>query len=88
MSIPQDLVHFEPLAIDAASAATLSAFREVMKHASLTSSFSKTAKYEAAGTIRMLGLQAASGAEKHLSFKQLESAMWMWSDASIIYRNS
>ena len=78
--IPSTVLLIEPLAITSAASGTmLAAFREVMQHEHLTLSFSKTAQYEAAGTLWML--DAVN--DPHLdsvSISQVESAMWLWSE--------
>ena len=78
--IPATVLDLEPLAINAAaSGAMLSGFREVMNYTNLHQSFSKSALYEAAGTIWMIDPVVDPGSDS-ISISQLENATQLWSE--------
>jgi hypothetical protein len=60
----------------------LSSFREVINYDRLVASFSRTAQYEAAGTIWMLDPIDESASGDAISASQLESAMAMFSQSA------
>ena len=76
-AVPAQCSMIPPLAItQAASGASLSAFREVMNYDNLIASFSRTSQYEAAGTVWMLD---PTGADiDDVTISQLEGATGMW----------
>jgi len=76
-AVPAQCSMIPPLAItQAASGASLSAFREVMNYDNLIASFSRTSQYEAAGTVWMLDPTCADIDDVTIS--QLEGATGMW----------
>ena len=76
-AVPAQCSMIPPLAINqAASGASLSAFREVMNYDNLIASFSRTSQYEAAGTVWMLDPTCADIDDVTIS--QLEGATGMW----------
>ena len=83
--VPNSLLMISPLAIaQAGQTGALSAFREVMNHNNLMTSFSKNGMYEAAGTAWMLDPLEAAATEGGLTLSQLENAMSMWSEEAFL----
>ena len=85
MDKPKTVMDIPPLAIsDAATGASLSAFREVMNYENLQSSFRHTGQYEAAGTIWMLDPCGHSVSDESVTVGQIEAARWQWSEDAFL----
>ena len=82
---PADVMSIPPLAIsDAATGATLSAFREIMNYDNLQSSFRRTGQYEAAGTLWMLDPREGSDSDEGVTIAQIEAACRQWNEDAFL----
>ena len=81
-TLPADVMLIPPLAITATGAA-LTSFREVLHYQNMMVAFSKTAQYEAAGTVWMCEVTTDPVVDT-LSVSQVESAMAAFSKAAFL----